>query len=68
MKRKEAPTQRIYLDDYILQKDMRVRLPKEIIRNLDVRPGESYFEIYFEPHKKEIVLIVKDNGDVHGKE
>ena len=39
---------RIYLDDYILQKDMRVRLPKEIMRNLNIKPGETYFEVYFD--------------------
>ena len=58
MKRKKEPAKRIYLDDYILQKDMRVRMPKEIIKNMNVKPGESYFEVYFEPDKQEIVLTV----------
>ncbi len=60
MKRKKEPAKRIYLDDYILQKDMRVRMPKEIIKNMNVKPGESYFEVYFEPDKQEIVLTVKN--------
>ena len=55
MKRKKEPAKRIYLDDYILQKDMRVRMPKEIIKNMNVKPGESYFEVYFEPDKQEKV-------------
>lgn len=70
MKRKKTSTQRIYLDEYILQKDMRIRMPKEIIKNLDVKPGESYFEIYIDPENKEIVLSVKDVqgcGDIYGK-
>ena len=69
MKRKKEPAKRIYLDDYILQKDMRVRMPKEIIKNMNVKPGESYFEVYFEPDKQEIVLTVKNiqgKGDEDG--
>jgi hypothetical protein len=49
MKRKKEPAKRIYLDDYILQKDMRVRMPKEIIKNMNVKPGESYFEVSRKP-------------------
>lgn len=51
--------QRIYLDDYVLQKDMRIRIPKEIVRNLNVKPGESFFEIYFDPSSREIILVSK---------
>ena len=69
MKRKKEPAKRIYLDDYIIQKDMRVRMPKEIIKNMNVKPGESYFEVYFDPDKQEIVLTAKnmqDKGDENG--
>ena len=44
-------------------------MPKEIIKNMNVKPGESYFEVYFEPDKQEIVLTVKNmqgKGDEDG--
>ena len=59
MKRKKSALSRIYLDSYVLQKDMRIRMPKEIIKNLDVTPGESFFEVFYDPEKKEIILAVK---------
>ena len=31
--------ERIYLDTYLLQQDMRVRLPKSVISNLGVEKG-----------------------------
>ena len=31
----------IYLDTYILQQDMRIRLPKSILTNLDVKKGKG---------------------------
>lgn len=61
MKLQKESTPRIYLDDYILQKDMRIRLPKELIKNLNIYPGKTYFEIYFDPSKKEIILAVKNS-------
>lgn len=59
MKRKKSALSRIYLDNYVLQKDMRIRMPKEIIKNLDVTPGESFFEVFYDPENKEIILAVK---------
>lgn len=50
---------RIYLDEYVLQKDMRVRLPKEIIQNLKLKPGESFFEVFLDTKEQEIILTVK---------
>jgi hypothetical protein len=67
MKKEKTPAQLVYLDDYILQKDMRVRMPKEIIKNLDVKPGESYFEIYIDLKNKELVLSVKDGQGCDGR-
>ena len=32
----------IYLDTYVLQQDMRVRLPKAILTNMDVEKGMSH--------------------------
>lgn len=63
MKKRDFRMQRIYLDDYVLQKDMRIRIPKEIVRNLNVKPGESFFEVYFDPSSREIILISKDDKE-----
>jgi len=60
MKQKANTTSRIYLDDYVLQKDMRIRMPKEIIKNLRIKPGESFFEIYLDLERKEIILTIKE--------
>ena len=60
MKQKENNSSRIYLDSYILQKDMRIRMPKEITNNLEVEPGISYFEVYLDSTRKEIILALKD--------
>lgn len=61
----------IYLDTYVLQKDMRIRLPKSILTNLSVEKGISMFDVYFDSKHQEIVLKVnhtgggsKDNGTV----
>lgn len=50
----------IYLDTYILQKDMRVRMPKSILSNLNVEKGKTKFNIFFNPKDKTIVLKVDD--------
>lgn len=47
-----------YLDTYVLQQDMRVRLPKSILENLKVTKGKDKFDIYFDNEKKEIILKV----------
>ena len=38
--------ERIYLDTYLLQQDMRVRLPKSVISNLGVEKEKTKFDIY----------------------
>ena len=49
----------IYLDTYVLQQDMRLRLPKAILSNLDVEKGVSLFEIYLDKESNELVLRVQ---------
>lgn len=49
--------ERIYLDTYLLQQDMRVRLPKSVISNLGVVKGKTKFDIYLD--SKEHCLIFK---------
>ena len=46
----------VFVDEYVLQKDMRIRLPKSIINNLDVVRGETKFAIYLDLHNNSIVL------------
>lgn len=47
---------RIYLETYVLQKDMRVRMPKALIANLNLKKGCSKFDIYLDIEAKEIIL------------
>ncbi|MBR1942565.1 AbrB/MazE/SpoVT family DNA-binding domain-containing protein [bacterium] len=49
-----------YLDTYVLQQDMRIRMPKSILSNLDVQKGNTLFDIYFNVDEKVIVLKPKD--------
>lgn len=36
----------VYLDTYVLQQDMRIRLPKTILQNMNVEKGETHCDIY----------------------
>lgn len=53
----------IYLDTYVLQRDMRIRLPKAIVTNLDVEKGKTKFDIYFDVSEKSLILKLHDNRD-----
>ena len=53
----------IYLDTYVLQQDMRVRLPKSILSNLNLEKGVSKFDIYFDKDAKSLVLKVKSDSE-----
>ena len=50
----------LYLDTYVLQQDMRIRMPKQIITNLNIVPGETYFDIYIDPDNNNIILKKTD--------
>lgn len=56
----------IYLDTYILQQDMRIRLPKSILSNLSVEKGKSKFSIYIDRTNNRLILqpddTVEDNS------
>lgn len=52
----------IYLDTYILQQDMRVRLPKSVLANLNVEKGLSRFQIYYD--KLNGSLVLKPEKDI----
>lgn len=45
----------VLLDSYPLQKDLRIRLPKQVISNMPVSVG-TVFDIYYNPVSSEIIL------------
>ncbi len=47
----------VLLESYALQKDLRIRLPKQILSNMPVDIG-TLFNIYFNPVTNEIILRV----------
>lgn len=54
--------ERIYLETYILQKDMRVRMPKTILANLPIVKGCSKFDIFLDKAANEIILKLHSDG------
>lgn len=55
----------IYLDTYVLQQDMRIRLPKAVLSNLNVEKGKTKFDIYLDSDEKSLVLrIHEDKGEI----
>lgn len=47
----------VYLDTYILQQDIRVRMPKSMLNNLHAEKGKTLFHIYFD--QENMVLVLK---------
>lgn len=54
-------TDLVFLDTVLLQQDMRVRLPKSLIVNIDGKPGQTHLDVYFDAITKNIVI---KNGDI----
>ena len=52
--------ERIYLDTYLLQQDMRVRLPKSVISNLGVEKGKTKFDIYLDSKEHSLIFKIHD--------
>lgn len=48
----------IYLETYVLQQDMRVRMPKTILSNLSLEKGKTKFDIYLNPIEQAIILRI----------
>lgn len=46
----------IYLATYILQQDMRVRMPKSILENMNMKKGKSYFKIFYDKIHNQLIL------------
>lgn len=53
-----------YLDTYILQQDMRIRLPKSILNNLNAQKGTTKFDIYLDTANNELVLKIHNEEGV----
>jgi len=51
----------IYLDTYVLQQDMRVRLPKAILSNMGVEKGKTKFDIYLDSQENSLVFRVHND-------
>lgn len=46
----------VYLDTYVLQQDMRIRLSKTILQNMNVEKGETHFDIYLNREDQSLIL------------
>ena len=51
----------VFLDSVLLQQDMRIRLPKSLLVNIDGKAGETRLDVYFDAITKEIILRNSDN-------
>jgi hypothetical protein len=57
----------IYLDTYVLQQDMRVRLPKSILSNLGVEKGKTRFDIYLDSKERCLIFKIHDEEIVENE-
>ena len=52
----------IYLDTYVLQQDMRVRVPKAILTNMDVEKGKTQFDIYLDSKNNSLIFRIHEDN------
>lgn len=52
----------IYLDTYVLQQDMRDRLPKAILTNMDVEKGKTQFDIYLDSKNNSLIFRIHEDN------
>lgn len=52
----------IYLDTYVLQQDMRIRLPKAILTNMDVEKGKTQFDIYLDSKNNSLIFRIHEDN------
>ncbi|MBO5738948.1 sucrose-6-phosphate hydrolase [bacterium] len=45
-----------YLATYLLQQDMRIRMPKNILQNMGLEKGKSKLEIFYDPINSQLIL------------
>ena len=53
----------IYLDTYILQQDMRIRLPKAILSNMEVEKGKTQFDIFLDVTNNTILMKINVDNE-----
>jgi hypothetical protein len=54
----------IYLDTYVLQQDMRIRLPKAVLSNMKIEKGKTKFDIFLNSENNSLILKVQEgNGE-----
>lgn len=54
----------VYLDTYVLQQDMRVRMPKTVLANMKIERGKTKFAIYLDKKENQLILkIAKEDGE-----
>ena len=47
-----------YLDTYVVQQDMRIRLPKCILENLNIEKGKTKFDIYLDSDDRNLMFKI----------
>lgn len=57
----------IYLDTYVLQQDMRIRLPKAVLENMGLEKGKSMLNIFYNNSDNSIILRVGDTHETSNK-
>ena len=58
----------IYLDSYTLQQDMRRRLPKSVLTNLNIERGTTKLDIFFDKGRNALVLKPEHKREAHLEE
>lgn len=53
----------VFLDSYVLQQDMRIRLPKSILSNLNIKKGETVFDIFIDSDGNIVLKIKKETNN-----
>lgn len=56
----------IYLDTYVLQQDMRIRLPRCVVSNLNLTKGISKLDVFLDSSTQSIVLRPSIDEDKKG--
>lgn len=52
----------VFLETYVLQQDMRIRMPKSILSNLGAEKGKTILDIYFNADDNSIVMKVHEDN------
>jgi len=52
----------IYLDTYVLQKDMRICIPKCVLENLKAEKGKTNFDFFLDQSGGNLVLKISGSG------